>query len=284
MRRVVPDHAGNARDQQDDRDEGPHRAAARQRVADQRVVRPVAGVGQARFTRTIGHRRPRRPEEERCQRPAVRRTGQGVVGHRVLIAQLFQRRRIAEQVAVVFCDRPYRHGALGGHRDRPARGVVGVAPQLGLECSVDRCTLGERQGVERALVCLGSQHVAQRDRFAVQPIGRPIGRHVAAMAPDRSQLLSSRGKPRLLAVLDVIACVEGGAVYGDHRLRDGWGGEIDFAAQPAQCGEREDEDDAQPLPEIAGRFHCGTPFFTRKDYKFILYVSLNERYISNASL
>ena len=45
----------------------------------------------------------------------------------------------------------------------------------------------------------------QRRRLAVQPVGRPVGRDIAAVAPDGAQLLAAGGQPGLLAALDLLA-------------------------------------------------------------------------------
>ena len=44
--------------------------------------------------------------------------------------------------------------------------------------------------------------VEQRQRLAVQPVGRPVGRLVGAVAPDRAELLAAGGLPDLLARQD----------------------------------------------------------------------------------
>ena len=186
--------------------------------------------------------------------------GSGVVGHRVLLAQLVQRRRVAEQVAVVRCDLGDRRGALGGHRDRPARGVVRVAPQLGLQRRVDRRRARRATGrrTRAGTLLRPARRAARPPRGAAS---RPTNRAPrSCRGPRPFPVAAPRGKPRLLAGLDVVTGVEGRALDGDHRLRDGRGGEIDFAAQPAQrANER-----TKMMPSHCQRLRVG---FTRDSFR-----------------
>ena len=87
------------------------------RVADQRLVRPVAGVREVGLARAIGRggpRRSRRRTRSSAWRSAL--VGQRAVGHRVLLAQLGERRVGAEQ-AVVVARRP--RGSPARARARP---------------------------------------------------------------------------------------------------------------------------------------------------------------------
>ena len=63
-RRVPPGHAADAGQQHDDADAGPDDGFAGGPVVDERLVRPIAGVGDV-IAGTVGAGGPRRPEEER---------------------------------------------------------------------------------------------------------------------------------------------------------------------------------------------------------------------------
>jgi len=180
---------------------------------------------------------------------------QQVVAHRVLIAQMLEPRIVAEQACVVLRDRLDRACALRRHGDRAARRIVAVAPHLVPHGGFDRRALVRGERVERAAVALLRQDVAQRDRFAVQPVGRPVGRDVAAMPPHGAELLAAHGAPRALAVLHLRPVEQHATVAGRDRLRNRRRGQVDLATEPPERGERQHEHDPQRLPELASRFH-----------------------------
>ena len=265
VRRVMPDHAGDAADQQDDRRDRPQCARRGHRVADERLVRPVARIRDTGFAWTVGCSRPRRPEKERGQRVTVRGIGQHVVVHGVLFAQLVERECVAEQVIVMPRDLGNRPGAKRRHGDRLRRRVERVRAELGLHRSVDRRLVGGGQRVVRGAVVLLRGKVAQRDRLAMQPVGRPVGRDVAAVTPDGPELLAAGGEPCLLAALDVVTGKHVRAVARYDARRNRRRRQVDLAAEPAQHRERQDEYHPEPLPQPAGRFHCCTPSERKKN-------------------
>ena len=186
----------------------------------------------------------------------IRGLRQRVVVHRILLAQLVERERVAEEVVVVPRHRPNRLGAKRRHRDGSRRVVVGVGTQLGLDVDVDGGLLRRGQRVVLGAEPHDRDHVAQGDGFAVKPVGRPVGGDVAAMAPDGAELLAAGGKPRLLPVLDVVAREQLRAVGRHDRVGNRRCGEIDLAAEPTERREREDEHCPEPLPQLPGRSHC----------------------------
>ena len=121
------------------------------------------------------------------------------------------------------------------------------------------------RAVERA-----RPEIAIGDRFAMQPVGRPVRRDVAAMAPYRAELLPARGEPGALAVANLLGRIEGLAGAGADGVRDGRCGEVDLSSQPAQCGEGKDEYDCQLYPQFAVLLHggssCGSVSIRCKSY------------------
>ena len=112
LARIIPDQAADAGEQHEDRDEGPQEDRAGRRVADQRLVRPVAGIAD-RVAGPLGGGRPGRPEEEGAQRMRLVRGQHGVLRHRVELAQmLVGGRAVGEQVAVMGGGRRDGGGAL----------------------------------------------------------------------------------------------------------------------------------------------------------------------------
>ena len=143
---VQPQHGGDAGQQQDDADHRPDGGRVGQLVAHQRLVRPVAGVGEAFLARAVGGGGPGGPEEEGGQRLAV-----GLVGHGVHPSWRTGRAGwratgrcrtgpgSAPATARIAC------GALVRHRHGAAGGVVGVAAHLLLHGGVDGAAVGRGQ-------------------------------------------------------------------------------------------------------------------------------------------
>ena len=74
-RRAPPHHRCDAEQEHDDADAGPHHRIAGQVVLHQRLVRPVAGVGEIGLARAVGRGGPRRPEVEARQQVQLLRIG-----------------------------------------------------------------------------------------------------------------------------------------------------------------------------------------------------------------
>ena len=85
----------------------------------------------------------------------------------------------------------------------------------------------------------------------MQPVGRPVRRHIGAMAPDRADFLPAHGLPDILAILDLLAGEHHLAVGGDHALGHRRGQAINFPAIIAQDEEGEGDDAEQAQPEFA---------------------------------
>ena len=83
VRRMEEDHAGDGAEHQDHAGDRPDAGVCGRRVADQRLVRPVAGVAKVGLAGTVGGRRPGAPEEERGQRLTIGRITQRIGLHRI---------------------------------------------------------------------------------------------------------------------------------------------------------------------------------------------------------
>ena len=118
----------------------------------------------------------------------------------------------------------------------PVSGSYVLARISGYELRLQR---GLRGGVEVGVALAGlalCPGVEQRRGFAVQPVGRPVGCDVAAVAPDRSELVAADRLPDLAACLDVGLREEGLPGHRLHRGRHGGRGEVDLAAhEEAGC-------------------------------------------------
>ncbi|ABA47752.1 hypothetical protein BURPS1710b_2803 [Burkholderia pseudomallei 1710b] len=232
VRGVIPDHRGDRAEQDDHARDRPHAVRGGRRVAHERLVRPVVRVRRARFAGTIGRRRPRGPEEERRERGAVGRARHGARRHRVLVAQRVERRVGAEQRFVVRGDSQRRRRARIRQREAIVRGVVAVRAHFTLQARIEHALLIDGQLLVRRAELLARPRVAQLERFAVQPVRRPVRRDVAAVPPDGAELLAARCEPHLLAALDLLASENDAPIFADDRIRYRRRGEIDISAEP----------------------------------------------------
>ena len=92
--------------------------------------------------------------------------------------------------------------------------------------------------------------VEPRGRFAMQPVGGPVRRDVAAVAPDRAELHAADGLPDLAALLDVGAGVDAApssvtTAVGNRRHHA-----VNLAADPQQHGERGQQQGARPSQSL----------------------------------
>ena len=231
------------REQQEYADSRPHERVARQAVSNQRLVRPVAGVGDG-ISGSVRARGPGGPEEEGRELPQLRRIGLRARRNGVVVAAVrehvgvvggvcFERARtdrIDHQIA------RGRSEGIRAHEHGEAR--FQVRPWSGGERLVARSRLRPRPVVQ------------DEDRFAVEPVGAPVGSDVAAVAPDRTHLHPSHGLPDVLPALDVRARNDHPAVRGDHAVGNRRGLQVDPRAHPAEhCKRREDDGDkCDPKP------------------------------------
>ena len=198
-----PAQRAGAGDQQHDRDERPDEGGARRPVADQRLVRPVAGVGDV-VAGAQGDGRPGRPPPPRHQGAdvLVGIGAQGVVGDGEGLAQGFGLGVVAaaaEERRVVADQGPDGAGPLRRDDDAPALLVIGVDAQLGRQRRDARRPLRFLQGVD---VPLQIQHTK---RFFMENIGRPVGSKITPMPPDRAQLHAAQAPPHVAPGVNVVA-------------------------------------------------------------------------------
>ncbi len=250
--RVEEGHGADAEEQQDDAHARPDDRPARGPVADQRLVRPVARVGH-RVAGPVGRGRPRRPEEEGGERARAVGRHDGAGRHGV------RRPALAEDVRVVRHRRAEGAGAHVVDDERAvgpervgAEGVLHALPQRGLR-------LGPVRRVGPA-VGLAAPRVEREQRLAVQVVGRPVGRDVAAVPPDRADLHAAHRPPDVLAGADVVARDDDGArprhdLRGNRRRLL-----IDAHAHPAERGERCDDDERERDPQS---LHFAIPYDCR---------------------
>ena len=101
--------------------------------------------------------------------------------HRIEFAQMLVRRRaVGEQALEMRSRRP--DGGCPLIADGNGRGlrIVAVGAHFAPQDGADPCLIGFRQRRERRLRTSAGDLVAQRDRFAMQPVRAPVGRDIAA--------------------------------------------------------------------------------------------------------
>ena len=172
-------------------------------------------------------------------------------------------RVVAEQALIVVGGGGDRGRAVLRNRDHARVRVVRVAAHLRHELRLQRGLRGRVEvGVALAglALCPGVEHAGG---FTVQPVRRPVGRDVAAVAPDRSELVTADRLPYLAARLDVGAREEGLSGHGLYRGRHGRRGEVDLAAEEQQDAEGHDQQCPQHLPQSTRIVHCSLRFADR---------------------
>ncbi|MCY1346819.1 hypothetical protein D9M69_329150 [compost metagenome] len=252
-----PDQQADAGDQQDHAGDRPEHVLRGRVVVDQRLVRPVVAVGRV-AARTLGGGDPGGPEEELAELRPVFRVRQGVFLHGEAFAARLQLRIGAEQLVVVGGGLLHRLDAARREM-QPALVVDLVAAVLLLQLEA-QLRLGRfiQLGIVRAEF-LARGDVEPGGQFAVQPVGAPVRRLVGAVAPDRAELHAADALPGLLAVEDVALGEQHLAAGVEHLLRDRRRLAVDLAAEPAEQGEGDAEDQDQGPPVFAVFTHDSTP-------------------------
>ena len=99
-------------------------------------------------------------------------------------------------------------------------GIIGVGAHFMLQPHLKhRFLLGGYIGITFMVGCI-RKVIEDVHRFAVQPVGRPVGSNIGAMAPYRSHFLSPDGLPHILSVFDILARKQHGPGRGHHLRRD----------------------------------------------------------------
>jgi len=246
-------HGHDGRDgseQQHHADDRPHDVGAGGAVVDERLVRPVVGVGDGQ-PGPLRDRGPAGPEEERGEVVALVRLGQHLLLHGVGLAQRGERRVAAEERAVVRGGGPHRRQAIGADGERAARCVVAVLAQLAGQAGFERRARFGGQGVEALAVCSFGPDLEQPDRFAMQPVCGPVRGLIRAVAPDRAELLAAGGLPHELPAQDVVARIHELARLAHDPLGDRRRLAIDLSAHEAEQRERGDQGRRQYPPQAA---------------------------------
>ncbi len=252
----APHQEADAREQDHDAGDRPHDVLATGLVADQRLVRPVVGVGDVRAG-ALRRGGPGGPEEEMRHGLAPLGAGQCVLLHGEALAALAQGGRIGEELIVV--SRRLRDGLRAAVADlQRAVRVRAVASVLGLELGAQRALFAHAKLFKGLAVALLGGQVEPGAQLAVQPVGCPVGGLVGPVAPDGAQLHATDRLPSGLPVEDVVLREQllpaGGAdLVGDRRCRA-----VDLGAEVAQQREHHDAHAYQRVPVLLVRTHVAS--------------------------
>jgi len=252
-----PDERADAGQQQHHADDRPEDVRPGGPVVDERLVRPVVRVGDRR-SRPFRRAGPARPEEEVRERLQPLRIADRHLLHGVVVAQPGEGRLAAEEGAIVRRRAGDRLGPVRGNGQRARRRIVGVlAHGLG-EAGLERAALRRIERVELRSVLALRPDLEQGLGLAVQPVRGPVGCLVGAVPPDRTELLSPRRLPDLLAVEDLLLRHEEGAVLGHDPLWDRRRLPVDLPSEePEQHeGAQERSTQNQPVSPMAVHRHC----------------------------
>ncbi len=252
--RVVPDQQRDAGDHQQDAEHRPHEAAGSGRVAHQRLVREVVGIGDV-TARALGHRGPRGPEEEARHQAAMLGVRDRVLAQRVGFTQVGHGRVVGENAVVVRRHHFDGTGAFIGNDERVGLGIVGVGaqagPHLGLEPGL--VVLGQFV-VVLAVLCQGAL-VQDRKRFLVQPFGRPVRCQQCAVAPDGTDLLAAEALPDHTSGFEIFLGEDDLTAFSDDFRWKRRCLLVDLATHPQHDGEGDDQQGRQAPPQSFGRIH-----------------------------
>lgn len=117
---------------------------------------------------------------------------------------------------------------------------VGIGPHRGYQPTVELSLLFSIQfGVVGAKVGVGPV-LKNEHGFPMQPIRRPVGRHVAAVSPDGAYFHPSHRLPHVLPRLDLSLINQDDSIRRDDLLWNGRLFGINASANPPQSGERKD--------------------------------------------
>src|SRR5215208_5351419 len=88
--------------------------------------------------------------------------------------------------------------------------------------------------------CIGCPAVEQPDRFTMEPISRPVGRDIGAVAPNTADLLPTERLPDVLTILDILAGKQDNSVGGHNSFGYRRSLAINFSTKIPQHGKRGD--------------------------------------------
>ena len=243
---IIGDQSACCCQQQNDRGQTPQQRACCRDIADQRFVRPIAGIGYG-VAGAVGCRAPGRPEIECRNLPRLFRRQLSVDREGIGFAQ----RQRGGVIAFVEADEMRLHlfdGRCAGvtDRDDPGCRIIAVGAHFLLQRRFVHRFILRRSGACNGVRTLQSE---QSRCLTVQPVRAPVGREIAAMAPDRALLHAADRLPDILTGLDIRARKQGFAARGFYCLGNGRCLLIDLLTKEQQGAEHSDHANDQDGPK-----------------------------------
>ena len=167
-------------------------------VANQRLMRPVVGVGDVQI-RAVGGCCPGRPEEEGIELGAFVGVRQGVFFHRIGFAQLVQIRVAAEQFVVIGGNTFDRADAVGRKGDLAGCLIVSVLAERLLRVVMQRRLIAFRKLVVGLAKFALRLLVEPAENLAVNPVSGPVRCLIRAVSPNGTNGHAADGLPGGLA-------------------------------------------------------------------------------------
>ena len=200
------------------------------------MLTPVQTIASA-VGRPVCRRGPRRPEEKGRQPAQVVRVSERARRDGVLVPSPREHIAVVRQVGIE------RRGSHWVDRQGSGAGVVRIRPHQLLQPALKFClTLRRQTGIP---VWTTAPAIEDEHRLTMEPIRRPVRRHVASMAPNGSHLHAPYRLPDILATIDFICANDLSAICRDDARRHWWRLLIDAEAGPPEHSEREHDHRAE---------------------------------------
>ena len=149
-------------------------------------------------TGTVGPAGPCRPEKESREIAPARVALYGVGRHRIALAKRIQLGVTAKEARIVALNRADGLRPKCRHLNCLRSGIVRVGSELSLQSCPKRSLPFPVQFLISLIEFARRPLVQNPCGLTMEPVGRPVGCRVGAMAPDRTQLLPSYRSPDVL--------------------------------------------------------------------------------------
>jgi hypothetical protein len=143
---------------------------------------------------------------------------------------------VAENVGVMPKVSLERLGSHWVHGKRLCGQLERVCPHQSLQTLLK---LGLRLGLDLVVILLVARSgplAEDEDALSMDPIRGPIGSHITAVSPNRTDLHAAHRLPDVLSLADVAVREDRLAVRGGNPIGNGWCLLVDAGADPAEDG------------------------------------------------
>src|SRR5579871_562071 len=128
-------------------------------------------------------------------------------------------------------------GAERGNHKIAVRGIVGIGADFLTQPRLQGRLRFRIQLLVRPLVFVLRPMLKHPDRFAMQPIRRPVRGDISAVTPDAANLLTTERLPDILAFADLLGREQEVTLLSDNALRNGRRLPINVGTEVTENGE-----------------------------------------------